>query len=175
MAKSSKTNQKNQAGRGKPAAARQTPAKTQVRPLPWLWIGIGGLALIALITAAVLLSRPAAQPPAVSGAPAALPAEISVQDAYSKYQQGAYLLDVRTQEEWNEYHAPNTTLIPLDQLASRVAEVPKDREVVVVCRSGNRSQAGRDILLKAGYPSVTSMAGGLKEWRSAGYPVESGN
>jgi rhodanese-related sulfurtransferase len=44
---------------------------------------------------------------------------------------------------------------------------------VVVCRSGNRSQAGRDILLQAGF-NVTSMSGGLNEWRASGYPVVSG-
>ena len=51
-------------------------------------------------------------------------------------------------------------------------EVPRDREIVVVCRSGNRSQQGRDILLNAGYTQVTSMQGGLNEWRASGYPVE---
>ena len=81
-------------------------------------------------------------------------------------------MDVRTQEEWDEYHAPNTTLIPLDQLEQRVNELPKDQEIVVVCRSGNRSQTGRDILLNAGFEQVTSMAGGLSSWRSSGYPVE---
>lgn len=101
-----------------------------------------------------------------------LAAEISVTDAYSMYQNGAFVLDVRTIEEWNDFHAPNTTLIPLDQLASRVNEVPRDREIVVVCRSGNRSQQGRDILLNAGFANVTSMTGGLNEWRALGYPVE---
>ena len=101
----------------------------------------------------------------------ALPAEISVDEAYAKYPNGAFFLDVRTQEEWDQFHAPQSTLIPLDQLASRVNEVPRDRPIVVVCRSGNRSQQGRDILLQAGFPQVTSMAGGLTEWRSKGYPV----
>lgn len=103
---------------------------------------------------------------------ASLPGEISVSEAYSKYQSGVFVLDVRTQEEWNDYHAPNTTLIPLDQLAARVNELPKDREIVVVCRSGNRSQQGRDILLNAGFTQVTSMKGGLNEWRASGYPIE---
>jgi len=98
--------------------------------------------------------------------------DISVGEAYSMYQNGAYVLDVRTQEEWNEYHAPNTTLIPLDQLSSRLSEVPRDRQIVVVCRSGNRSQQGRDILLSAGFEQVTSMTGGLNEWRLSGYPIE---
>jgi len=98
--------------------------------------------------------------------------QISVEEAYTKYQNGAFVLDVRTNEEWNEFHAPNTTLIPLDELASRIDEVPRDREIVVVCRSGNRSQQGRDILLNAGFENVTSMTGGLNEWRSIGYPIE---
>ncbi|RPI87005.1 MAG: rhodanese-like domain-containing protein [Chloroflexi bacterium] len=101
-----------------------------------------------------------------------LPRDISAGEAYQMYQNGAFVLDVRTQEEWNEYHIPNATLIPLDQLPSRLGEVPHDRQVVVVCRSGNRSQAGRDILLNAGFKQVTSLTGGLNEWRSNGYPIE---
>lgn len=101
-----------------------------------------------------------------------LPGEIGVQEAYGKYQSGAFVLDVRTVEEWNEFHAPNTTLIPLDQLSARINELPRDKEIVVVCRSGNRSQQGRDLLLQAGFTRVTSMAGGLNEWRAMGYPVE---
>jgi rhodanese-related sulfurtransferase len=103
---------------------------------------------------------------------AALPPEISVIEAYNKYQNGAFFVDVRTQQEWDDFHAPNTTLIPLDQLAARLAEIPRDKEIVVVCRSGNRSQQGRDILLNAGFRQVTSMQGGLNEWRASGYPVE---
>jgi rhodanese-related sulfurtransferase len=97
---------------------------------------------------------------------------ISVTEAYNLYQNGAFFLDVRTQEEWNEYHAPNATLIPLDQLPSRLNELPHDRQIVVVCRSGNRSQQGRDILLNAGFKQVTSMSGGLNEWRANNYPIE---
>lgn len=60
---------------------------------------------------------------------------------------------------------PGASLIPLGELPNRLKDVPKDREVVVVCRSGNRSQTGRDILLKAGFTQVTSMAGGVSEWQ----------
>ena len=107
-----------------------------------------------------------------SNASASLPNEISVSEAYTKYQNGAFVLDVRTVEEWNEFHVPNTMLIPLDQLASRLIEIPRDKEIVVVCSSGSRSQQGRDILLNAGFTQVTSMQGGLTEWRTNGYPVE---
>jgi phage shock protein E len=101
-----------------------------------------------------------------------LASSVSTDEAYKMYQQsGTFTVDVRTQQEWDEYHAPNTTLIPLDQLQDRLSEVPKDKEILVVCRSGNRSQQGRDILLSAGY-NATSMTGGLKEWYAKGYPIE---
>jgi rhodanese-related sulfurtransferase len=102
-----------------------------------------------------------------------LAASVSVDEAYQMYQEGTFVLDVRTPEEWNEFHAPNTTLIPLDELAARVDELPRDQPILVVCRSGNRSQTGRDILLQAGF-DATSMNGGLTEWRAKGYSVVSG-
>jgi rhodanese-related sulfurtransferase len=135
----------------------------------WLkWAVIGGLALIVIAAASMLVMNRQAAPTK------ALPAEISVDEAYNLYKEGVFLLDVRTQEEWVDYHAPGTTLIPLDELPSRLAEVPTDQTVVVICRSGNRSQQGRDILQKSGYDQVTSMAGGLKTWQAKGYPVISG-
>jgi len=101
-----------------------------------------------------------------------MPLQITVQEAYDKYQQDVFFLDVREQSEWDEYHIPNTTLIPLGELPNRLNELPKDQPIVVVCRSGNRSQSGRDILLDAGFTNVTSMSGGLKEWSSQGYPID---
>ena len=88
--------------------------------------------------------------------------------------QGAFVLDVREQEEWNALHIPDATLIPLSQLSSRLSELPKDQEIVVVCRSGNRSAQGRDILLDAGFTNVTSMAGGMNQWQAQGLPTSTG-
>lgn len=101
-----------------------------------------------------------------------LPLEVSVEEAHQLVEEGAFLLDVRTQEEWDDFHAPQATLIPLDELPNRVNEVPADQDVVVICRSGNRSQTGRDILLDAGFTNVTSTAGGMNAWAAAGYPTE---
>ena len=126
------------------------------------------LAMVAVVAFIVYLIASAGGSSSSSG----LANEVSTDEAYKMYQQsGTFTVDVRTQEEWDEYHAPNTTLIPLDQLQNRLSEVPKDKEILVVCRSGNRSQQGRDILLSAGY-NATSMAGGLKEWYAKGYPIE---
>jgi rhodanese-related sulfurtransferase len=111
-------------------------------------------------------------PAQVADAPATVPAEISIDDAHQLYEEGVFFLDVRTQEEWDEFHAPNSTLIPLDQLESRLGELPDDEQIVVVCRSGNRSQVGRDTLMNNGFDQVTSMDGGLNAWRSAGYPIQ---
>jgi rhodanese-related sulfurtransferase len=119
-----------------------------------------------LIAVVLLLQR---------NAPAAdLPAEVSVQQAQELVQNGAFLLDVRTQEEWNEAHVDGATFIPLDQLAQRINEIPKDRQVVAICRSGNRSAQGRDFLHSAGFTQVTSVAGGMNNWRAAGFPTVSG-
>jgi rhodanese-related sulfurtransferase len=144
-------------------------SSNQKNNTPWLkWILIGGLGLVLLAVAAGLFMN---RPGETASTAKPLLAEVSVDDAYELYNEGTFLLDVRTQEEWNEYHVPGTTLIPLDQLPARLAEVPTDQTIVVVCRSGNRSQQGRDILKQAGYIQVTSMAGGLKTWQAKGYPV----
>ncbi|MDD2923429.1 MAG: rhodanese-like domain-containing protein [Anaerolineales bacterium] len=130
-------------------------------------VQFGMIAIVALIVYLIAIggNNRSASPAA------ALPREISADQAYQMYQSGAFVLDVREQVEWDEYHAPNATLIPLGELQNRLSELPKDKEIVVVCRSGNRSQEGRDILLAAGF-NATSMAGGLKEWYAKGYPIE---
>lgn len=135
----------------------------------WLWVS-ALLVLIAILSLSLSACSPA--PTQISTAVETLPASISVQEAHDLYQDGVFVLDVRTQEEWDEFHAPNTTLIPLDQLESRLGELPKDEPIIVVCRSGNRSQAGRDILLANGFESATSIDGGLNAWRTAGFPIE---
>jgi rhodanese-related sulfurtransferase len=129
----------------------------------WVWIL---LAAIVIAGAAYLLTR---NTPATG-----LPAEISVVSAYEKYNTGTYILDVRQPDEWAAGHIPNATLIPLGELESRLSEVPTDREVVIVCRSGNRSGQARDLLKQAGFTNVTSMAGGMNLWATAGYPVVTG-
>ncbi|MDR7542686.1 MAG: rhodanese-like domain-containing protein [Armatimonadota bacterium] len=105
---------------------------------------------------------------------ASYPDEISTAEAAARRGNGAFILDVREPQEWHQVHIPGSTLIPLGALASRVNEVPSDRDVVVVCRTGNRSRQGRDILRRAGYTKVTSMAGGIQAWVAAGYPAVSG-
>lgn len=135
----------------------------------WLWVSTL-LVLIAILS--LVLSACSSTTTQISPVVETLPASISIQEAHDLYQDGVFVLDVRTQEEWDEFHAPNTTLIPLDQLESRLGELPQGESIIVVCRSGNRSQAGRDILLANGFESATSVNGGLTAWREAGFPIE---
>ncbi len=138
---------------------------------------LGAAALLAACSPAAPAASSSPRAPAASapaGSLQALPAEVSVAEALALRNAGAYVLDVREPSEWAAGHIADATLIPLGELASRVNEVPRDRQVVVVCRSGNRSAQGRDVLLGAGHPSVTSMAGGMNDWAAAGYPTTTG-
>jgi rhodanese-related sulfurtransferase len=144
--------------------------KPQQKPITnvWMWLALA-IALLA-VTGGFILSQPAG----VASPATHLPREVSVPRAAELRDEGALMLDVREPLEWDEVHMPGAALIPLGELASRVSELPKDQDIVVVCRSGNRSQEGRDILLRAGFTNVTSMAGGMIEWRAMGLPVVSG-
>jgi rhodanese-related sulfurtransferase len=144
----------------------QMATSKKKRPMDiWMWVMLGLLVVLAAAAGVWMAS---------SKETTSLPAEISVQDAYARRDAGAFILDVREPDEWNQGHIPGATLIPLLELKSRLSEVPKDQEVVVVCHSGNRSKQGRDILLKAGYEQVTSMKGGMTQWLAASYPTVSG-
>lgn len=103
-----------------------------------------------------------------------MPATISVQEASQQFAEGAFLLDVRTQEEWDQGHVEGAVLIPLDQLAARSAELPADRDVLIICRSGNRSGQARDLLRNAGFDRTTSINGGINAWIAKGLPVVTG-
>jgi rhodanese-related sulfurtransferase len=156
----SKKHHSNSSSKSGPSgpAHRRHPG-TARRNLIALWIGIGVLVVFA---AAFLIFKPAQ-----SGT-----AEITAAQAYEKSQADALFVDVRTQEEWNQGHIAKSILIPLDQLPSRMNELPKDQDIVVICHTGARAKQGATILHEAGFPRVRCMTGGLQAWISAGYPIE---
>lgn len=83
-----------------------------------------------------------------------------------------YLLDVRTPEEFAEGHVPGAKNIPVADIAERAAEVPKDRPVVVYCRSGARVKRANAILRERGYTNLVEMEGSMLAWDAAQLPVE---
>ncbi|OLT36317.1 sulfurtransferase [Actinomadura sp. CNU-125] len=84
--------------------------------------------------------------------------------------QDAYLLDVREQDEWDAGHAPEAVHIPMGRLSDRAAEIPRDREVFVICRSGARSAQVTVALNQAGW-LAKNVDGGMKAWSEAGRPM----
>ncbi len=126
------------------------------------------VAIVAVILAVKFL-------PGQTADSTAIPATISVKDAAERFEAGAFLLDVREQSEWDAGHVEGAVLIPLGQLESRISEIPADQDVLIICRSGNRSGQARDILRAAGLKRTTSISGGINAWISAGLPVVAGN
>lgn len=97
--------------------------------------------------------------------------EIDAADAAERLAAGALALDVREDDEWEAGRIEGSLHIPLGELGARQAEIPGDRPIVCVCRSGSRSAAVTDALVRAGF-EAENLAGGLKAWKSAGLPIE---
>ncbi len=97
--------------------------------------------------------------------------EVSVNEAKAKQQAGAVVVDVREPHEWREGYIPGAKLIPLSSLASRARELDPTKEIIAVCRSGNRSKSAALILQRAGFTRVSSMAGGMISWLRQHFPV----
>ena len=142
------------------------------RARPRRLIGLARAAALALVVAACGAAGPSAAPSTTASTLAAL---VSVAEADRLRTVGALVLDVREPSEWAAGHIDGATLIPLGTLSGRLGEVPRDRSIVVVCHSGNRSAQGRDILIAAGFASVTSMDGGMTAWLAEGRPVVTGS
>ncbi len=90
-----------------------------------------------------------------------------------KEQSKPYLLDVREPSEYKEGHIPGANLIPLGELGRRANELPRDREIICVCHSGNRSGSATRHLISAGY-KVSNLSGGMINWSRSGLPVKKG-
>ncbi|MCX7622888.1 MAG: rhodanese-like domain-containing protein [Thermomicrobium sp.] len=98
--------------------------------------------------------------------------EVTPTEAQARQRTGALVIDVREPHEWKTGHIPGARLIPLDELPLRVAELDPEREIVLVCRSGNRSAQATLYLQRAGFRRVVNLAGGMIAWTRAGLPVE---
>ncbi|MBX5448954.1 rhodanese-like domain-containing protein [Thermogemmatispora sp.] len=100
---------------------------------------------------------------------------IDVREAWerlSSEESQAILIDVREPWEYRSGHAPRALNIPLGQLSSRAREVPRDREVLLICLSGHRSAQAARQLQHLGFSRVVNVKGGMAHWRLHRLPVE---
>ncbi len=104
------------------------------------------------------------------GAPAV---DVATAQAKLQAKPAPLILDVRQAHEYNAGHIAGATWIPLGELKARVSKLPKEREIICVCASGNRSGSAARYLIDAGYQAV-NLRGGIKGWQRAGLPLRRG-
>jgi rhodanese-related sulfurtransferase len=97
--------------------------------------------------------------------------EISREEAQKLVEEGAQLVDVRADHEWEAGRIAGAVHLPLAELAERTGELDKDRPVVLYCRGGNRSTMATDALAAAGYDAA-KLSEGIVGWEEAGLPLE---
>jgi rhodanese-related sulfurtransferase len=91
--------------------------------------------------------------------------QLNVDEAASA--SGAFLLDVREDDEWDAGHAPTANHIPLSDVPDHLADLPQDRQILCVCRSGGRSNRAAAYLADRGF-ATANVAGGMQAWAAAG-------
>jgi rhodanese-related sulfurtransferase len=101
--------------------------------------------------------------------------QLKAEQVHSKLQQNPrpYLIDVRQPAEYEQGHIHGAQLIPLQDLPRHISRLPRNREIICVCRSGHRSGAAVRQLSSAGIKS-SNLKGGMISWKSAGLPVKKG-
>ena len=96
--------------------------------------------------------------------------QVSATEAVALMHEGAVLLDVREDDEWRAGHAPQAVHIPLGQLGTEVGRLDATTPIVIICRSGRRSDHAAGALRNAGYDAY-NFSGGMHAWHQAGGEV----
>lgn len=91
---------------------------------------------------------------------------------YLEKNRKTFLLDVRSPEERRQGYIAGSVLIPIDRVGQRLAEIPRNRPVIVYCAVGSRSRVVAQALARQGYPDVINMRDGIVGWYRSGYPVQ---
>ena len=99
------------------------------------------------------------------------PREVGREEARKLIDEGAQLIDVRADHEWEVGRIAGATHVPLPELPQRLGEIDKDRPVVLYCRGGNRSSMATEALTDAGYDAV-KLTEGIVGWSGDGLPLE---
>jgi rhodanese-related sulfurtransferase len=107
--------------------------------------------------------------PALSAAQGAI---VSLELARSEHESGrALLVDIREPEEHATGATAGALLLPMRQLSARITELPRDRPVLLICNTQNRSRATYEALRERGYTNLRYVNGGMSEWVRRGWPT----
>ena len=131
-----------------------------------LWFAFSVIAMAG--EPAVTPTAPVPAPAAVVVAPLSQEALLEQQSSHPEH---LLVLDVRTPQEYADGHVPGAVNVPYDQLASRLAEVPQDKDVVLYCKSGRRAGIAADVLAANGYTRLSHLEGDMNAWLEKGRPV----
>ncbi len=101
--------------------------------------------------------------------------EIDVEELAGRLEGGSFLLDVRQPDEYIEAHVPSALLVPLGEVPARVAELPADQEILVICRSGARSHRAAEYLIDQYHLEAVNVAGGTLAWIESGRDIVVGS
>jgi rhodanese-related sulfurtransferase len=99
---------------------------------------------------------------------------INADQAKEEFDKGTEFIDVREYNEFVQVRIPGSKLIPMSEMNARYQEFPKDKDVVVYCRSGARSASLLFQLSSMGYENLYNLKDGIIEWHQKQYPMESG-
>lgn len=98
--------------------------------------------------------------------------ESGIEEFAAGWAKGRLVIDVREPWEYKQGHVPGALLIPLAKLPQRIADIPDNVTVYVICASGNRSLRAAQLLTSSGKTAV-SVAGGMMQWAAQDRPIQS--
>lgn len=98
---------------------------------------------------------------------------VSIEQAFAMAEKNVLMIDVRETDEVMEqgYNVKKIINVPLSEMESRLSEIPKDQQIILACRSGNRSAQAYGLLKQNGYKNLTNMEGGMLAWEENGLPI----
>ena len=130
--------------------------------------GLGARRRLSALLAAAIVTAGLPQVAAAQGA------AVTLEQARAEHEGGrALLVDIREPDEHAAGVAPGARLLPMRQLGRRIAELPRDRPVLLICNTQNRSRATYEALRERGYTNLRYVSGGMSEWVRRGWKVTS--
>jgi len=137
-----------------------------------IWLVVAALVLIGMLAAAVVVLSGGNDNDTTASVTPGIISPATYVSEFVDADRDHFLLDVRTPEEFEAGHIAGAVNIPVQVLDQYLSSVPEDLDVVLYCRTGNRSQAAMEILNQTGYDNVYDIEGGTVAWAAQNRPLE---